>query len=237
MKKVAIYFLLFSLFLISCTEKQVLVFKEKEITTNENSIVFINIPQVEGGNEVAENINSSIQHIIGKSLSFNETNSTVITSLEEQINNFNQEYEKFKKDFPDTPVVWEAQIDGEIIYQSDEIITVALTIYTNTGGAHGISTISLVNFNPITGNIITNEALFRDFSKIETLAETSFKKEIKNNEENYFNPETFTLPKNIGYIEEGVLLLYNVYEIGPYSTGITEVDLPFEEIEDYLNFY
>ena len=237
MKKCALITLLVSLFLISCTQKEVLLFTEQEITTSENSIVFINIPQVEGTTQIATKINSTIQRVIGQSLSFKETNSTVITSLEEQINSFNQEYKKFKKDFPDTPVAWEAQIDGEIIYQSDEIITVALTIYTNTGGAHGISKISLINFDPNSGDKFTNEKLFSDLSSIKTIAEALFKKEIKNNEENYFDSETFILPENIGYTEEGVLLLYNVYEIAPYASGITEVVLPFEDIEDYLNFY
>lgn len=237
MKKRALIILLVSLFLISCTKKEVLLFTEQEITTNDNSIVFINIPQVEGTTQIATKINSAIQHVIGKSLSFKEKSTTVLATLEEQINNFNKEYENFKKDFPDTPVVWEAQIDGEIVYQSEEIITVALTIYTNTGGAHGISTISLLNFNPNNGDVISTDDLFSDYTSFQKIAQSEIKKEVESNKEKYFDSENLILPENIGFTEEGILLLYNVYEIAPYASGITEIIIPFEKIDDYLNYY
>ena len=42
------------------------------------------------------------------------------------------------------------------------------------------------------------------------------------------------LPENIGFSDEGVILLYNVYEIAPYSEGITEFTIPFEEVLKYI---
>ena len=47
---------------------------------------------------------------------------------------------------------------------------------------------------------------------------------------------TFQLPKNIGYSEDGIILLYNTYEIAPYSTGIIEFVIPFEEVNSLLIF-
>ena len=49
--------------------------------------------------------------------------------------------------------------------------------------------------------------------------------------------DTFNLPENITYNEEGIVLLYNAYEIAPYATGILEFEIPYSEIENYLAFY
>ncbi|HZW62923.1 MAG TPA: DUF3298 and DUF4163 domain-containing protein [Flavobacteriaceae bacterium] len=237
MKKVGLIILLIGGIFNSCTEQQALVFTEKNITTQENAIVFINIPQVEGATPVAQKINRRLQQVVGASLTIDNTDAKVITSLENQINAFNQAYERFKADFPDTGILWEAQIDGEILYQSEEIVTVALTVYTNTGGAHGISTISLVNFHPDTGETLSAKDLFSDMGHFQSVAQLYFKKEIRNSESDYFDAASFVLPENIGYSNEGILLLYNVYEIAPYTSGITEVTVPFETIEDILIYH
>lgn len=237
MKNKGLFSFLVILFLCSCNQQKALLFTEKEITTEENSIVFINIPQVEGDTQIAAKINSTIQRVIGKSLSVKENNSAILTTLEEQINSFNEEYKNFKKDFPDLPVIWEAQIDGEILYQSEEIITVALTIYTNTGGAHGVSSISLLNFNPETGSQIPVAELFSDFISFQDIAKSAIKKEVETNKEKYFDSNKISLPENIGLTEDGILLLYNVYEIAPYASGITEIIIPFDDVDNYLNYY
>jgi hypothetical protein len=44
------------------------------------------------------------------------------------------------------------------------------------------------------------------------------------------------MPANIGYNDEGVIFLYNVYEIAPYARGIIEFTMPFETISEFLKF-
>jgi len=144
----------------------------------------------------------------------------------------------FKDEFEESSLVWEAQIEGEVTYQSPEITCVAINSYLNTGGAHGSMNISFLNFNSQTGELLKNDEFIKsnDFLK---LAKTYFRLEIeetldKDSFNDYFWGDDFHLPENIGFSDEGVILLYNVYEIAPYSEGITEFTIPFEKVLPYL---
>ncbi len=45
------------------------------------------------------------------------------------------------------------------MYQSSEVISVALTSYINTGGAHGVLTITFLNFDAETGFQISSACI------------------------------------------------------------------------------
>jgi hypothetical protein len=118
------------------------------------------------------------------------------------------------------------------------VITISVDSYTFTGGAHGNSVITLLNFDPETGNLYTQNDIFIKSNKLTELVEKYFKKESvskSNNDGDYFFGEDFKLPENVGFNEEGVIFLYNTYEIASYAQGITEFTIPYAEIYDYLN--
>ena len=52
--------------------------------------------------------------------------------------------------------------------------------------------------------------------------------------EDFFFGKPFQLPKNIGYSDDGLVLLYNVYEVASFEQGYTEFVIPFDEIKSYL---
>lgn len=231
------FFLVLSLFLFSCHENSKrLRFSEETVSTPSNSLVYIIIPKAEGNSLASENINSKVAWAISQAINIGAPDNK-IPPLEAQIDSFNLQFQKFKEDFPDTPMVWEAQVDGDVLYQSNDIITIALTIYTNTGGAHGITTISFLNFDAISGKPIENVALLSDQAGFKDLAKASFLEAIKGKETDYWNLDDFQLPSNIGFSEDGIILLYNVYEIAPYSSGITEFNIAFGKAEPYLNYH
>ncbi len=239
MRHFPISFILFvsSFFYSSCTEeKPTTVFHEVNITTPENNLVEIFVPKTKGNDPISEKINSKINALLIKSLHIGDPDAVTSKSVEESITNFNKEYQKFKADFPESPMVWEAQIDGEVSYQSESVISIAITNYKNTGGAHGILIITFLNFDALTGDIISNKKLFSNFSAFEELAKTYFYKEIADKKENYFEPDNFTLPANIGLDDDGLILLYNAYEIAPYSTGLTEIHISFSELDALLAY-
>lgn len=221
---------------LSCVEENsTLMFKEVNISNAKNSQVEINIFKAIGKDDVSQKINNEIDSVIIKFLSFDDL-ATSSKSVEKCIEAFNNEYFSFKKEFPESPIIWEAQIDGEITYQSNDIITIAITNYQNTGGAHGNLIISFLNFDASSGNRISNENLFSDFLAFKQLAKAYFENEITNKKEAYFEPDNFKLPSNIGYTDEGLILLYNTYEIAPYATGITEINIPFDKVDLLLNY-
>lgn len=232
-------FLLFfsiSLFFISCVDDTKVEFSEINITTPKNKIVEINIPKATGDKAVAEKINASIETTIINYLKFEDIENKDVSTIEASITNFNNAYNQFKSDFPESVMEWDAQIDGEVMYHSEVVITIALTSYQNTGGAHGLLNISFLNFDVETGESISNADLFSDFSAFKKIAEQHFTNEIADKKDQYFEPEKFTLPANIGFDDEGLFLLYNAYEIAPYSTGLTEIHIPFEEVSMLLNY-
>ena len=219
----------------NCKEGIKTTFSERNISSDNNSLVEVNIPKAIENPEIAHSINSEIEQLVIDALIMGEQGDTQVKTIEESIIAFNQEYEAFKADFPESSQIWEAQIDGEVLFQSSEIISISITSYANTGGAHGILNISFLNFNSSTGKRISNKNLFTDIAGFKTLAETYFKKAIKENDV-LFKQDKFQLPINIGYTEDGLVLLYNTYEIAPYSTGIIEFEIPFKDIESYLVF-
>ncbi|MDW5289107.1 DUF3298 and DUF4163 domain-containing protein [Formosa sp. PL04] len=227
---------LFCLFILaSCTEEKAITFSEESFSTPTNNIVDINIPKAEGESDIAKQINVTLEQRIAAALQFNQEDNT-INALEDNINNFNSEYTDFKSQFPESAQEWEAQIDGEVMFQSPEIISISLTCYTNTGGAHGILVISFLNFDAQTGALIDNSQLFKNITEFTQVATPYFNDEIAEKKDMYLDPEKFVLPQNIGYSADGLILLYNTYEIAPYAAGITEFVIPFSVVNSYLKF-
>lgn len=230
--------MLSTIFLIISCKKEVaqLSFSEVQITTENNSLVEVFIPKALGNTSASESINLKIENFVASVLTIGEPEvSNKLLSITKQIDAFNTEYQNFKKDFPETPQYWDAQINGEVTFQSDEIISVAITSYLNTGGAHGNTLITFLNFDAVTGKEILKEKLFTDMESFQTIAKSYFDKEVTD-KSILFEPDSFQLPSNIGFSEDGVILLYNAYEIAPYSTGIIEFTIPFEKSNDYLVF-
>lgn len=226
--------------LFSCKKEVNISFTEFNKVYNLNAIVELNIPKAQGEKTVSLAINSKIENHIANALSFSEENLDSL-QLEEAIFKFQEEYATFKSDYEESAMVWEAMFDGEVIYQSEDVITLAINGYTNTGGAHGNMDISLYNFDTYTGDILEIKDLVSDMEGFSELVESYFNKEIDTDKDversEFFFGDPFHLPANIGFNDEGVLILYNVYEIASYAQGITEFTIPLEEAKDYLKIY
>lgn len=222
-------------FLFNCKEDLKTTFSDITISIKNNDIVDVNIPKANGNETIINHINSKINKTVVAALQIGEPDSIPSISIEESIMSFNKEYQSFKINFSESTQIWEAQIDGELLYQSPEIICIAITSYVNTGGAHGKLNISFLNFNSVTGNQIPNKNLFKNINAFKQIAKTFLDEAVKDKDQ-LFDSESFQLPENITYNEEGVVLLYNTYEIAPYSSGIIEFTIPFEKVSDFLVF-
>ena len=219
----------------TCLEETTVTFSEANITTKNNTLVEVNIPKASGDKSLTDRINSEIAATIMSELHLGDPDHVTSKSIKESIETFNKEYQSFISDFPETEQIWEAQIDGEVIFQSEDIITISLTSYVSTGGAHGVLHIALLNFNPQTGKRISNTDLVNDLEGFKTVAKPFFDDAI-DDKNILFEPDNFTLPANMGYSEEGLFMLYNVYEIAPYSSGVIDFTIPFENVNDFLVF-
>lgn len=218
--------------MFNCKEEAQISFSENHITTKNNTLVEIHIPKASGSQEISNKINTEIQQTVVSNLNIDNPDATS-KSINESINYFNNEYNTFKNDFPESLQPWEAQIDGEVMYQSPEIISIAITSFTNTGGAHGNLVITFLNFNANTGERIKNNQLFNNTEAFTKTAYTYFTEHAKN-QSLLIESNEFVLPANIGFNEDGLVLLYNTYEIAPYSEGIIEFIIPYSAATPYL---
>ena len=237
MKKIALFLFILTV-VYSCTKEVNLGFSEHQIETSEIAEISIVYPKADGSKAVADNINLIIQNHIVNQINFSE-DTPVIMSIDDAVAKFNYEFKNFKKDFPDSAQQWEAFIDGEVTYQSPEIITIAINSYLDTGGAHGNTNVKFFNFNPQTGTLLSTDDLLSNleaFSKVvEPLLIKEMNTESDTSTEDLFFGNDFKLPESLGYSDEGLIILYNPYEIASYAQGIIEFTIPFEDIASHLN--
>ncbi|MDO7172270.1 DUF3298 and DUF4163 domain-containing protein [Mariniflexile sp. AS56] len=222
-------------FIYSCNEDLKPSFSDINITTSNNKLVEVNLPKAIGDDSISSKINSEINKTVAAALQIGEQDSATTKTVEESITLFNEEYNAFNTDFPDVSLPWEAQVDGEVMFQSVRVISVSITSYVNTGGAHGITTISFLNFDPSTGKRIQNNEWIQNKEGFKSIA-ASYLEEAVKEDGVLFESDNFQLPNNIGFNESGVILLYNTYEIAPYSTGIIEFTIPIEKVQAFLAF-
>ena len=184
--------------------------------------------------DASEAINDAVAKKIKTQL--NQPNAVDLASA---IKAFDDEYKAFKKDFEDSAQPWTLSIETEILYQSENHLTIALTTYQDTGGAHGNDRIDLLNFDPETGELLTYKDVFTDMESLKRIVEQEFHKNIASEsnldeQPDYFFGKEFQLPENFGFMEEGIIFLYNIYEVVSYDGGYMEFVVDVERLEPYL---
>jgi len=225
--------------IFSCKEEIKIDFLEQNIERNDVTEISINFPKAEGTKDIANKINKTISDHIVSQMNLNEDDPSTV-SIDNAITTFNTEFKNFKNDFPDTAQKWEAFVDGEVTYRSPEIISIAINTYLDTGGAHGNTNVVFFNFNAQTGELFKTKDLIKNIEALSDVIKEKLKDEIKANSDNesmedeFFGKE-FQLPESLGYSDEGIIILYNPYEIASYAQGIIEFTIPFEDVSSFLN--
>lgn len=123
-----------------------------------------------------------------------------------------------------------------------------LMLHANTnwfmGGNHPISMEYYYVYDRKSFKRITLDNLFHKGydQKLLIIAENIFRKQEKlkpagklNEEAGYFfNNQNFILNDNFTLTEKGIRFLFNVYEIKPYAAGVTELEIPYEQLKEIL---
>ena len=232
-----IYMLLVTLItFFSCnSEIKPISFKTTVIDIPSEADISISIDEA-GNSELSKTINFQIEEAIISTLS----EATKKTNLNSVLVDFNKDYVDYKTDFPESSDPrWELFIETEKIYQSEAIITIAISTYEFQGGAHGNDKIVLLNLDAKIGKVLNHNDIININDKFNSIAEKHFKNSLEqsdsqSNMQDYFFGKSFQLPENMGFSEDGLILLYNTYEVASYAQGYTEFVIPFEEIDELL---
>ncbi|WP_237708905.1 DUF3298 and DUF4163 domain-containing protein [Gillisia marina] len=212
---------------------------EVDCNPEEENCTFIGIkvPWAMGKDTISNLMNSHIEDHVIKMIDYQDYED--LESLESLAQTFIDDYEISAKEFPEYNIPWEAYVEGKITYQSEKLISIQFDVALFTGGAHGYTSVTYLNFDPETGRLVSNEELFsQDFKDF---AEVRFRKknDIPENESInstglFFENDKFQLPQNIGFHSNKVVLIYNSYEIASYSEGNIQLVFKMEEAKKYF---
>ncbi|WP_088339821.1 DUF3298 and DUF4163 domain-containing protein [Robiginitalea sediminis] len=201
--------------------------------------VLIAIPAGPEDDPLAAVVQRSQEEEIIQWLDYDDKNDAA--SIEEAIDAFGAGYRKLLRDFPDERIGWEAEIESLVRYESSTLLTLAMDGYIFTGGAHGYSSMHLLNFDKVRGRELEAESLLADREGFRRVAEEAFRTTYgispasDINSTGFMFPENrFELPENMGFSPEGVLLHYNPYEVASYADGPLEVIIPFAVAAPFL---
>jgi len=212
----------------------------KEMCVGEScAVVFLNWPKADEKNIIAVNINQVIESellamIGGDSLS---------QSLDDGARQFLDSFEEVIQEYPDSPGGWSIEIDAQITNETDRMITLLLNGYSYGGGAHPNSSQYFLNFDKLTGDLLTHDQLITDSVRLLAKVEAAFRTfhqisaEEKLEDHGFFIPESgFFLPSTLGFQDGDFVLIYNPYEIGPYVMGSTELRFTRAELGGIVRF-
>lgn len=224
----------------SCEEEKAFSFSELHISKEKETLVEIVMPQAKGDSNIAKNINNSLCSFACDILNVDSAKEKKQT-IDESITAFNNAYisftklftEELAKDFPK----WEAFVDGEISYQNEFIISIAMNGNVQTGEANSNLIFKFFNFDPATGKELKTKDLINDLNGFKALVKKYYDKELMtvHNGLQARNLD-FKLPKTIGFNDDGVIIFYNNFEFGALSKEPVEFTIPYVVADPYLTF-
>lgn len=195
---------------------------------------------VASGPEQAGNINRVISDQMSLLIQTGEDSAP----LDTLVSGFFRSYREFKSEFPESAGGWEIEAEGLVSYNSDSTLSIYFTQFNYMGGAHPNSSVSFLNFDPQSGEVIGDDRLVADDSLFFQKVEQKFKKfhEVEEGvslEEDgrFFLPETgFFVAGAKGFKDGKFWVVYQPYEIGPYVMGYTELEFTKDELGDLVRW-
>lgn len=201
---------------------------EEKVYSNKYVSVNINKPIVKiAKNKEAEGI---INNKISKRINDFEE---YITKLSIRDNEYN-----IKVGLEPKPYV--ININNNVTYNKNNILSITLNLYSYTGGAHGSSVDESFNFDINTGNRGVIEDFLGNNRNYNKIILDNVKATINKNPELYFKEAVDKLnviPYNQKFFltDKDLVIYFDEYEIAPYVAGIPKFYIPLSKFPKGLN--
>ena len=145
--------------------------------------------------------------------------------------------------FEPRDIDYEYVINTEVHYGNNrDIIGHFINMYQYTGGAHGGTFITCRNIRLEDGSVVTLDDYFKTGyekvllpvleRKLLEYAGCSSREEL--DEHGYFSNDPLFVSDNFEIRQDTIDFIYNQYDIAPYSTGITTLSVPEDEIRSII---
>ncbi|MGE6489040.1 DUF3298 and DUF4163 domain-containing protein [Paenisporosarcina sp. NPDC076898] len=126
---------------------------------------------------------------------------------------------------------------GEFEIKTNErnILSLTLTVYAFTGGAHGMTIVKALSFDVTTGKQYELKDLFKPDSDYVTVLSKIIGQKIKDWDIDLLEPFTKIRPDQDFYFADHSLVIYfQLYEITPYVWGFPYFPIPILDIQDII---
>ena len=130
---------------------------------------------------------------------------------------------------------YEANVTTEVRYKTNEFVSFIVYYYQFTGGAHGMTTFDTYNVDMKNCKIITLADVIKQGD--EKIIRDSILKQVDQKKDEFFEEDARQLVTNEDLSkrpfvieEDGIIFKYNHYEIAPYSTGMPEFKITWNEL-------
>ncbi|WP_426349798.1 DUF3298 and DUF4163 domain-containing protein [Alloiococcus sp. CFN-8] len=123
------------------------------------------------------------------------------------------------------------------VHNLKDYLSLTITYYQYTGGAHGISQVISHNYDLVSGNRLELKDIFKEGYNYQEVINKFIKEAIAQKPEEYF-PDAFqgiTENQNFYIGREGITIYFQNYEIAPYAAGNPEFLIPYSIIREGLN--
>lgn len=203
----------------------------------------ISIDQINITQGVSSEVEEKIEQDLRLAISKSDNSESASKSPQEIIDNLIQEYSQIVKDMPGYDLPWQYKSEFKVFLNQKNLFGVELHSYSFTGGAHGANFTFYSTYNTQNGKLLKLGDLFiaEQRSSFIQMAEKQFinSRDIDTNttyeEAGYwFENEEFHLNNNFRFTPEGLEVLFNPYEIAPYSEGTISLYFSYSEIKSLL---
>lgn len=131
---------------------------------------------------------------------------------------------------------------SEFLFNAGGFVSYAISMYSFTGGAHGMNGTNNHVINLANKSLLTLADLFPEnvLTEVGTLIiqqiarDRNFTDPAQLNEDGFFSIEDVMPTDNFRIDEKGITWVYNPYEIAVYATGQITVSLSWELVKPYL---
>lgn len=139
---------------------------------------------------------------------------------------------------PEFSMSFTNELKSKVAFQNAKYLSVEMTNYSFTGGAHGNYGTALNCFDLNTGKSVQLTDIVKDTAALRPLLEKGFVDAINkesgevNKLEDLVFPESLPLPMPLQWciVKEGIRCIYNPYEVAPYAVGIADILLTWEQL-------
>lgn len=211
----------------------------KDVIAAEIDIRFPELSCQTGDNPVVAAINRAIQDRL-----LAIADEKPAATVEELMDSFGKGYEDAVRETPEQPGAWSLKFDVTVRHADEELLCLEIINSIFTGGAHPNSNIVYQVISMKTGTPLDLSAMVapEKMAELTRIAEKHFRRlrDLKS-DETYeqagfqFEQNRFSLNGNFLVSKDGLAFCFNPYEIAPYAMGVTELVIPWSDLEAVLN--